>query len=42
MRGAAVWALGQLIAREEFESLKSRTIATESDESVREEWTLVS
>ena len=38
VRGAAVWALGQLMAREDFEEMRSRTIATESDEGVREEW----
>ena len=38
VRGAAVWALGQLMAREEFDAMKSTAIAAENDESVREEW----
>jgi epoxyqueuosine reductase len=38
VRGAAVWALSQLIARERFEELASKTMASETDESVREEW----
>jgi epoxyqueuosine reductase len=41
VRGAAVWALGQLVEREEFEAMKSAAISNERDESVREEWELV-
>ena len=38
VRGAAVWALGQLVAREEFAAMKVVALRGESDESVREEW----
>ena len=38
VRGAAVWALGQLMSREAFEALSVNAIASEHDESVREEW----
>ncbi len=38
VRGAAVWALSQLIAREAFETLASKAMAAETDETVREEW----
>jgi epoxyqueuosine reductase len=38
VRGAAVWALEQLLPREEFEAIKTDAIAGERDESVREEW----
>jgi epoxyqueuosine reductase len=38
VRGAAVWALSQLVGREEFESLATKAICTEMDESVRAEW----
>ncbi|MCA1385087.1 tRNA epoxyqueuosine(34) reductase QueG [Bradyrhizobium sp. NBAIM03] len=38
VRGAAVWALGQLLAREEFEAMKGAAISNEHDESVRKEW----
>ncbi|WP_298884635.1 tRNA epoxyqueuosine(34) reductase QueG [uncultured Bradyrhizobium sp.] len=38
VRGAAVWALGQLITRDEFEAMKSAALGNEHDESVREEW----
>jgi len=38
IRGAAVWALSQLMAREAFAKLASDAIRTEADESVREEW----
>ena len=37
VRGAAVWALAQLMPAK-FAELASASIATESDESVREEW----
>jgi epoxyqueuosine reductase len=38
VRGAAVWALSQLMRREEFEGLAADAIGTESDETVRAEW----
>ena len=38
VRGAAVWALSQLIGREECEVLAAKSISTESDETVRAEW----
>lgn len=38
VRGAAVWALGQLTTREKFAAMKMEAIAGESDENVREEW----
>jgi epoxyqueuosine reductase len=38
VRGAAVWALGQLMSGEEFASVRADPIANEHDESVREEW----
>jgi epoxyqueuosine reductase len=38
VRGAAVWALAQLIARERFAALASRAMADERDASVRAEW----
>lgn len=42
VRGAAVWALGQLVSRDEFEAVKRHTMSSERDESVRQEWELVS
>jgi epoxyqueuosine reductase len=38
VRGAAVWALSQLIGQEEFGVLAADAIGTESDETVRAEW----
>ena len=38
IRGAAVWALSQLMPRDAFAMLASDAIHTEADESVREEW----
>lgn len=38
VRGAAVWALAQLMPRDEFDAVKADAIANERDESVREEW----
>jgi epoxyqueuosine reductase len=38
VRGAAVWALSQLLAPEKFEAIASRTIGAEPDESVLAEW----
>jgi epoxyqueuosine reductase len=40
LRGAAVWALSQLMAREKFEALARRAAATEHDAAVRAEWSL--
>jgi len=36
--GAAVWALSQLMGREEFAALASEAVRTESDPTVRGEW----
>ncbi|MDA9547318.1 4Fe-4S ferredoxin [Bradyrhizobium sp. CCBAU 45321] len=38
VRGAAVWTLRQLLAREEFEAMRSAAESNEQDDSVREEW----
>jgi epoxyqueuosine reductase len=38
VRGAAVWALAQLLPRESFEALAAAALATETDPSVRDEW----
>jgi epoxyqueuosine reductase len=38
VRGAAVWALSQLMARDQFAALATRSIDTECDEDVRAEW----
>jgi epoxyqueuosine reductase len=38
VRGAAVWALSQLIGREQFLSLAEDALRAESDETVRAEW----
>jgi epoxyqueuosine reductase len=38
VRGAAVWALSQLLAREPFEAFASKAMAAEADETVRDEW----
>jgi epoxyqueuosine reductase len=38
VRGAAVWALGQLIERDRFETLATKALVTETDNSVRAEW----
>ncbi|WMT74986.1 tRNA epoxyqueuosine(34) reductase QueG [Bradyrhizobium sp. Ash2021] len=42
VRGAAVWALSQLLGREKFCTLAAKTLGTEADDSVREEWQLIS
>ncbi|MES1148395.1 MAG: tRNA epoxyqueuosine(34) reductase QueG, partial [Bradyrhizobium guangdongense] len=42
VRGAAVWALGQLLSRDEFAAMRATAIRDEHDESVREEWQLAS
>ena len=38
VRGAAVWALSQLLARAEFLALAARAWTAETDDGVREEW----
>jgi epoxyqueuosine reductase len=38
VRGAAVWALSQLLQREEFSRRAARALDTEPDEAVRAEW----
>jgi epoxyqueuosine reductase len=38
VRGAAVWALGQLVERTQFDALAAKALATEADASVRTEW----
>jgi epoxyqueuosine reductase len=38
VRGAAVWALSQLMARDAFEALATDAMDAEPDESVRAEW----
>ena len=40
VRGAAIWALSQLIAWDEFAALAADAIGAETDESVRMEWQL--
>jgi epoxyqueuosine reductase len=40
VRGAAAWALSQLMEREAFVALASDAMATETDENVRAEWRL--
>ena len=40
VRGAAVWALSQLVEREKFEALAASAVGAEGDESVRKEWLL--
>ena len=40
VRGAAVWALSQLVPPEEFAALASEAIGAEADETVLEEWRL--
>jgi epoxyqueuosine reductase len=40
VRGAAVWALSQLMGREEFEALAAKAMRSEGDETVRAEWAL--
>jgi epoxyqueuosine reductase len=42
VRGAAVWALSQLLGREEFAALAVKAKDREADESVRAEWHLTS
>jgi epoxyqueuosine reductase len=40
VRGAAVWALSQLLEREKFDALAARAIGVEADDDVLEEWRL--
>jgi epoxyqueuosine reductase len=42
VRGAAVWALSQLMGQGEFEALAANALNVEADESVRAEWRLAS
>jgi epoxyqueuosine reductase len=41
VRGAAVWALSQLLEREKFDALASEASGTETDDGVREEWAML-
>lgn len=38
IRGAAVWALSQLVDRETFDALAARAVGLEVDDRVRQEW----
>lgn len=38
VRGAAVWALAQLLPRDEFAVMKAKALTDEREDSVREEW----
>jgi len=38
VRGAAVWALSQLVERERFDSLAAKSVGAETDEAVLAEW----
>ena len=40
VRGAAVWALSQLVEGERFSELATKAMGSEADESVRDEWHL--
>jgi epoxyqueuosine reductase len=40
VRGAAIWALSQLMERNEFTALASNALSSEADDSVRAEWQL--
>ena len=42
VRGAAVWALSQLIEPERFEALAANATGIEADEDVRAEWRQIS
>jgi epoxyqueuosine reductase len=42
VRGAAVWALSQLMARDKFETLARQAAANETNAAVRAEWSLAS
>ncbi len=39
VRGAAVWALGELLPEAEFDELRRKRLPAETDASVRREWT---
>ena len=39
VRGAAVWALGELLPEEEFDGIRRARLPAETDASVRCEWT---
>jgi epoxyqueuosine reductase len=41
VRGAAVWALSQLLGREEFSARAAKGLSAEPDETVRAEWSRV-
>jgi epoxyqueuosine reductase len=41
VRGAAVWALSQLLERQEFSKLAADALNAEPDETVRAEWSRV-
>ena len=38
VRGAAIWALSQLMAPDQFDALAGRAVAAEIDAAVRAEW----
>jgi epoxyqueuosine reductase len=38
VRGAAVWALAQLVERTQFDAIASKALTTETDANVRAEW----
>jgi epoxyqueuosine reductase len=40
VRGAAIWALSQLMPADEFSALATQLVDTEQDESVSDEWQL--
>jgi epoxyqueuosine reductase len=40
VRGAAVWALSQLLGREEFSARATDALNAEADDGVRAEWRL--
>jgi epoxyqueuosine reductase len=40
VRGAAIWALAQLVSDAEFEKFRAHHLSHEPDEAVREEWRL--
>jgi len=42
VRGAAVWALSQLMAREEFGAHAAKALSVEADDGVRAEWRIAS
>jgi epoxyqueuosine reductase len=40
VRGAAVWAMSQLVAPDRFQKLAAKAVGSEADEDVRAEWRL--